>query len=35
MIFFFEVVTTNMPEAYKRLGDVGGYGLDFDNIVSV
>ncbi|MGA2249710.1 hypothetical protein [Terracidiphilus sp.] len=32
---FYELVSTNMIEAYKHLGEAGGYALDFDKIVSV
>jgi hypothetical protein len=32
---FYEMLSTNMPEAYKHLGNAGGYALDFGKIASV
>ena len=32
---FYELVSTNMPEARENVEDTAGYALDFENILSV
>jgi hypothetical protein len=32
---FFELVSTSRPELYKRTGQVGGYSIPLNDIVSV
>jgi len=32
---FYELISTNMPDAYRHLGGTGGYALDFEKIVLV
>jgi hypothetical protein len=31
---FYELISTNMPESYKRTENAAGYALDFERIVS-
>jgi hypothetical protein len=32
---FYEVISSNMLEVYKQIGDGGGYALDFGKIAAV